>query len=66
MRGGTLWSLVDWTPRGTEQVINREYRFLSPYIRLRPEHHLHRVTGERGLAGSYCTGKKFISNKLCA
>lgn len=27
---GALWGFVEWTPRGREAVINREYRFLSP------------------------------------
>ncbi|SFH12779.1 phage protease [Pseudomonas sp. NFACC45] len=30
IRNGGLWGLVAWTPRGATQVINREYRFLSP------------------------------------
>ncbi|WHS58628.1 phage protease [Pseudomonas sp. G2-4] len=30
IRNGGLWGLVDWTPRGANQVVNREYRFLSP------------------------------------
>lgn len=30
IRNGGLWGLVDWTPRGASQVVNREYRFLSP------------------------------------
>ena len=30
IRDGGLWGLVAWTPRGANQVVNREYRFLSP------------------------------------
>ncbi len=30
MRDGALWAHVEWTPRALEQVVNREYRFLSP------------------------------------
>lgn len=30
LREGALWGKVKWTPRGETQVINREYRFLSP------------------------------------
>jgi len=30
IRDGALWGQVDWTPRASLQVINREYRFLSP------------------------------------
>lgn len=30
IRDGALWGKVDWTPRGKEQVANREYRFISP------------------------------------
>jgi phage I-like protein len=30
IRDGGLWGLVAWTPRGATQVVNREYRFLSP------------------------------------
>lgn len=37
IRGGGLWGLVDWTPRGSEQVINREYRFLSPVFDFDPD-----------------------------
>lgn len=28
--GGSLWGRVKWTPRASDQVANREYRFLSP------------------------------------
>ncbi|AXR09995.1 phage protease [Pseudomonas aeruginosa] len=27
---GSLWGHVQWTPRGESQVLNREYRYLSP------------------------------------
>ncbi|MGQ7818819.1 phage protease [Metapseudomonas furukawaii] len=27
---GSLWGNVQWTPRGETQVLNREYRYLSP------------------------------------
>ena len=27
---GSAWGRVDWTPRGSEQVANREYRYVSP------------------------------------
>lgn len=37
LRDGALWGLVDWTPRGSEQVINREYRFLSPVFDFDPD-----------------------------
>lgn len=30
VREGALWGRVSWTPRGGEQVLNREYRYLSP------------------------------------
>jgi phage I-like protein len=30
VRAGGLWGRVDWTPRGGEQVVAREYRYLSP------------------------------------
>lgn len=30
IRDGALWGAVGWTPRGGDQVINQEYRFLSP------------------------------------
>ncbi|HEY4294521.1 phage protease [Luteibacter sp.] len=29
-RDGALWGQVDWTPRGGQQVLNREYKYLSP------------------------------------
>ncbi len=28
--GGELWARVEWTPKGAEQVRNKEYRYLSP------------------------------------
>lgn len=28
--GGAIWGRASWTPRGRDQVVNREYRFLSP------------------------------------
>lgn len=37
LRSGALWGLVDWTPRASEQVINREYRFLSPVFDFDPD-----------------------------
>lgn len=37
IRGGALWGLVDWTPRASAQVINREYRFLSPVFDFDPD-----------------------------
>lgn len=37
IRNGALWGLVDWTPRGSAQVINREYRFLSPVFDFDPD-----------------------------
>lgn len=37
LRDGALWGLVDWTPRASEQVINREYRFLSPVFDFDPD-----------------------------
>lgn len=37
LRNGALWGLVDWTPRASEQVINREYRFLSPVFDFDPD-----------------------------
>lgn len=30
--GGSIWSKVEWTPRGKESVANREYRYLSPVL----------------------------------
>lgn len=30
LRGGALWGHVAWTPRAGEQVVAREYRFISP------------------------------------
>jgi phage I-like protein len=30
VRDGAIWGRVAWTPRGGDQVGNREYRFLSP------------------------------------
>ena len=29
-RDGSIWGRVAWTPRAAEQVVNREYRFISP------------------------------------
>lgn len=37
IRGGALWGFVDWTPRASAQVINREYRFLSPVFDFDPD-----------------------------
>lgn len=31
LRSGALWGHVAWTPRAGEQVVAREYRFVSPY-----------------------------------
>lgn len=28
--GGSIWGRASWTPRGRDQVVNKEYRFLSP------------------------------------
>lgn len=30
--GGSIWARVEWTPKGTEAVANREYRYLSPVL----------------------------------
>lgn len=30
-----LWADVEWTPRGAEYVKNKEYRYLSPVVRVR-------------------------------
>jgi len=30
IRDGALWGAVGWTPRGGSQVVNQEYRYLSP------------------------------------
>lgn len=35
-RDGALWAHVEWTPRASRQVINREYRFLSPVFDFDP------------------------------
>lgn len=32
IREGAVWGRVTWTPRGTEAVANREYRYLSPVL----------------------------------
>ena len=37
LRDGALWGLVDWTPLASQQVINREYRFLSPVFDFDPD-----------------------------
>ncbi len=37
LRDGALWAEVDWTPRAQHQVVNREYRFLSPVFDFDPE-----------------------------
>lgn len=37
MRDGALWGHVEWTPRGQQQVLNREYRFLSPVFDYDPD-----------------------------
>ncbi|KPA90612.1 Mu-like prophage I protein [Pseudomonas asplenii] len=37
IRAGALWGLVDWTPRGSDQVGSREYRFLSPVFDYDPD-----------------------------
>lgn len=36
IRDGALWGHVGWTPRGGEQVANREYRYLSPVFDFDP------------------------------
>lgn len=36
IRDGALWGRTRWTPRGAEQVANREYRFLSPVFDFEP------------------------------
>lgn len=36
LRDGALWGRVSWTPRGAEQVANREYRYLSPVFDYEP------------------------------
>lgn len=36
VREGALWGHVNWTPRATAQVINREYRYLSPVFDYEP------------------------------
>jgi phage I-like protein len=36
LRDGALWGRVAWTPRGREQVLNREYRYLSPVFDFDP------------------------------
>lgn len=28
--GGAIWGRAEWTPRGRQQVVDKEYRFLSP------------------------------------
>lgn len=30
---GSTWARVEWTPRGTASVMNREYRYLSPVFK---------------------------------
>jgi phage I-like protein len=30
MRGGEIWARVEWTPKATDQIKNKEYRYLSP------------------------------------
>lgn len=30
LREGAVWARVEWTPRASEMVLNREYRFISP------------------------------------
>lgn len=37
--GGALWGQVKWTPRAADQVVNREYRFLSPVFDYDPKTH---------------------------
>ncbi|WP_123769359.1 phage protease [Vulcaniibacterium tengchongense] len=36
-RGGALWGRVSWTPRGRDQVANREYRYISPVFDYVPD-----------------------------
>ncbi|MCO5065674.1 MAG: phage protease [Rhizobiaceae bacterium] len=33
VRDGSIWGLIEWTPRASQHVAEREYRFLSPVIR---------------------------------
>jgi phage I-like protein len=35
-RDGALWGVVSWNPRGGSQVLNREYRFVSPVFDFEP------------------------------
>lgn len=46
VRDGAIWGHVDWTPRGRDQVANREYRFLSPAFRAdaKPPHVIRHLT----------------------
>lgn len=37
VRGGALWGHVKWTPRGEQQVANKEYRYLSPVFDYDPK-----------------------------
>lgn len=37
IRDGALWGRVDWNPRAASQVVNREYRFLSPVFDYDPD-----------------------------
>lgn len=34
--GGSIWGKPDWTPRAANQVVGREYRFLSPVFAYDP------------------------------
>lgn len=36
VRGGALWADVQWTDRGHDQVLNREYRYISPVFDFDP------------------------------
>jgi len=37
IRDGALWGRSEWTPRAETQVVNKEYRFLSPVFDYDPE-----------------------------
>lgn len=36
IRAGSLWGQTEWTPRGRDQVVNREYRYISPVFDYEP------------------------------
>jgi phage I-like protein len=40
-RNGAIWGHVDWTPKAAQQLINKEYRFLSPsFTYAKPGHQI--------------------------